>query len=610
MHNLERMNVQDSMKTRKIRGGMFGAFTSGLARAAPRATSAMGRSGSHAATSFGRRPQLSLASLLGQNSRRLMSGKSQSLFGTATYGKKKPEGKKVPVYTKVENLKENPTVQQLQSLHTSSLPRAWKKLLPDENVPLDKSRNEFISLLTNSLKQKGRIQELTSTAAAAAPPAAPVANQATGASTGLAHFGNAAAAGVAPPTTVTRGALELLKHSNQHHIKEGAKLVEFLQPATETSIASAAKEVRKFIAEESPLLPAQIDIEARNILTTGGLDVSRLVRLKASELLYWQPISNLALHLGKRTPLFKPTGMFRRILLPESLMFSSRNLTRLQGNPTLKSIPTQEGFTQINQDLFDILRYKLSNELNFNVRNFKGIFTPESIVILKMGIVRAYLEINQDFAKKLFSTFLVCANEGLLTTATYKSFLTNLENNPEEAFKQLNDLIKAEAETEQQVRRQRQTSRAGSEGWHKQKYFQQFLAASGVAAILLLLGFAGVNTGFPIIDNIIFNLITLGKLQYGVKDTKDKVTNSELGVLGTIVDDVIVKPILQKAQEQGKTLIEAKEAAQEKYKEVTAPYRPKPWYESIGNTFGTFTRKNKKLSPIAEINESKVSNND
>lgn len=606
------MNFVQTRKTKKIRGGMFGA----LGRATSHATSTLGSSASRAVSSFGKGSQL--ASLLAQGSRRQMSGKPQSAFGqlSASHLAGLASGKpKQPVQQ--EKFSKNtfptkPTLKNIKRIHHASRAGVWKRMFPNDPLPFGLSVEQYEALLIEKLRKKGALVE----------EAAAVEEIAGNSMQGI--YGNAELAEAAPamqrPTGAFYPSSPLLSTASQRVlVTQGEDFVNFSSPVNVPNIEQLANEVRTKMSVATPILQEQLNIEFREVLLKTSLNKNRVDVLKASELLYWEPLRNFIFQVGrvpgvKALPGMSSTGAFRNIYLPELFMLSKTNVGAMQKNPTLAKQPSQEGYLRINQDIFDILRYKLSYEPNFNPKEFKMLFDPASILKLKTALVKCYLTKNQELAKSLFSNFLECANFGLLTPIVYKQFLSTLELNPEAAFKLLLELLGNAAKRETLLKGIHEETFVRSKGWFAGKMFWQFVAGSGVAALLLLISFSGTSTGIPIIDNLVFHNFVLGRAETFVKEQYDEFTKSRFAALGRLVIDKIVEPVIKDAEKTGKPLLEMKEAAKQKYEEVTEPYMSKSWLQRAITSIRGITRKNKAakqtLSPLVEVNESSITKND
>lgn len=606
------MPYESRNQTRKTRGGMFSVaaprFIQRLSTAAvPKAVSSILSRGM---------PAIGVAS--SGIPFRAMSGKPQSEFGqmSATHLTGLTSGK-VGKSVQQEKFSKNtfpskPTLKNIKRIHHASRAGVWKKLLADDPLPPGLSVEKYEDLLIEKLRKKGILLE----EAAAAEEIAGESMQGA--------FGNAEFADATPGIYSLRGPFHqspslLSAMSHRVLIEQGNHFAKFSSPANATNIEQLANEVRTKIPVATPILQEQLNIEFREVLLKTSLNKNRVDVLKASELLYWEPLRNFIFQAGrvpgvKAFPGMSSTGLFRSIYLPELLMLSRGNVGAMQKNPTLSKQPSQDGYLRINQDIFDILRYKLSYEPTFNPKEFKQLFDPASILKLKTALVKCYLTKNQELAKALFSNFLECANFGLLTPIVYKQFLSTLEVNPEAAFKLLLELLGNAAKRETLLKGIHEETFIRSKGWFAGKMFWQFVAGSGVVSLLLFISFSGTSTGIPIIDNFVFRNFTAGRAEDLVKEQYDEFTKSRFAALGRLVVDKIVEPVIKDAQETGKPLLEIKEAVKQKYEEVTEPYMTKSWLQRTIETISRLTRKNKAakptLSPLIEVNESRLTNND
>jgi hypothetical protein len=559
-------------------------------------------------------PAMGLAASEAQS--RSMSGKPQSDFGQmpashlagVTSGKPR---KSVEVRFSKNTFPSKPKIENVKRIHHASRPGVWKKLLPNAPLPSGLSVEQYEALLIEKLRKKGILLEEAAV------------DEIAGESMQGA-FGNAELADAAPAIPSLSGAFHhtspvLSPMSHRVIVDQGKYFAQFSSPVNAANIEEVANDVRTKIPVATPILQEQLNIEFREVLLKTSLNKNRVDVLKASELLYWEPLRNFIFQAGrvpgvKALPGMSSTGVFRSIYLPELLMLSRGNVGAMQKNPTLSKQPSQEGYLRINQDIFDILRYKLSYEPTFNPKEFKQLFDPASILKLKTALVKCYLTKNQELAKALFSNFLECANFGLLTPIVYKQFLSTLEVNPEAAFKLLLELLGNAAKRETLLKGIHEETFIRSKGWFAGKMFWQFVAGSGVVSLLLFISFSGTSTGIPIIDNFVFRNFIAGRAEDLVKEQYDEFTKSRFAALGRLVVDKIVEPVMKDAQETGKPILQIKEAAQQKYEEVTEPYMKKSWLQRTIESLRGLTRKNKAskqtLTPLAEVNESRITNND
>jgi hypothetical protein len=504
----------------------------------------------------------------------------------------------------------NITTDNISRIHHASYKGVWKKLFPADPIPSGLTPEDWQTLMIQKLERNGRLKKN------ATEPVKPLVE---------------AKDNVDKTIISSLIAVEANPVEAEFFAEEGKDFLAINTPYRDVkqAIMNHAKNIRESTqnivngnAPEPPILTETLNAQRERILLQTNPDLERVKELQLSEIMYWQPIRSLIFKLGypaaTRLPIL--SKMTRSITFPAQLMISGRNLSQMRKSSMLPFEPKVSGWETIQNDIFTIARYKLSYTSNFNFKSFKLIFDPESLSRLKFGIIKYYLQ-DKNGGKQLLSDFIDTVNYGLIDEPRImKEFLKLLERDPTSAHAYLNSILSTDAA---QAIKQKYVSREAflkSKGWFAGRTMWTVLLGSSLFGFLLFLGWFGVKSGFPILDNISFRLFTIGEgppsaLTEAGKWIKEKLSKAgtEAAVIGNIIETE-VKPRLENViEEKGKPVSELINKAAQKHKEVTGPYRETTWQEYFtGRKYPKavpFRNRTLKLPKVNEVNESSTENN-
>jgi hypothetical protein len=607
------MSGKQRSRTRKLKGGMFGVLKQGAQRAAHTASSLAGRIGQAAPTWMG-----GPKGVFRPPARPMSSSKGASVVNLGTRPSKVPgkrsgylsASKPINIKLTTEEFPErNVTVNNVRRIHHASYKGIWRKLFPRNGIPPNLTKQQFEDLMIQKLEENGRLFK-------------PKANATASSATKIQEADNFIAASLLTNEANPQEA-QLLAEAGDDYLQMNPPLGE-----VKGAVSNYAREIRSKSAEnvhgiqntKEPVLVQTLNAQRERILLETTPNMERLKELQLSEILYWQPLRTLVYKLGfplvNRLPLV--SRMTRSVMFPGQMMLSGRNLSKMRSSSMLPFEPSHGGWETINTDIATIVRYKLSYSSNFDFKAFKTIFDPDSLVRLKFGIVKYYL-LDKEGGKQLLSDFFDTVNYGLINEPSiFNDFLKKLERDPIQAHEYLNSLLSTEAA--QRIKQKYVTREAylKSKGWFAGRTMWSVLLGSGIAGCLLLLGWFGVKSGFPILDNLAFRLFVIGEsspssLSEVAATIKEKLQTlgSEASIYGRVIEGELLTPAIENAKERGKPISNLVQKALEQHEQITGPYRNTTFSELFTGRKYPKPLRNRtlKLPKINEANESVINNN-
>lgn len=344
----------------------------------------------------------------------------------------------------------------------------------------------------------------------------------------------------------------------------------------EVQISSVLSSALKYSTEVSPSKKLAENIKenrAEIIMEDKSTPVKMLMRYK--------PVSDFVFLMAERPGLRK---IFKKTYISSRMTISKRNLPYLNSGdaPLL-----QKDVKEINRIIVRELHKKLNLNPGFNVKSFMNTFDNETLVELKIAISSHYMVYGEKSTRILLKTFVDCAEEGLITKEVLRKFLNDFLFNAEDGLTYLKEILRDSAKKSLNLKRTRKEQFSKAVGWFGGRMLWTVIGFSGVATLLLFLGWVGVKSGVPIVDNVFFKLFfrqdaaPLGAVDRVAELIKTKLEQGveESDIMGKLVFDLLQTTYGEKLEGIKGPMKDVAEKLKIKYMETTKPYRRQTFIE-------------------------------
>ena len=351
--------------------------------------------------------------------------------------------------------------------------------------------------------------------------------------------------------------------------KAGEKVTKANASSTVSSAFQYVKdgEISKTLEKEIQRDRAEIIMEDRSTL--------------AKTILSYQPISDFALLLAERPGIRK---LVKKTYVASRMTISKRNLPHIRlGN----FVPHASDIKDINRIIVREVYKKLDLNPKFDVKSFMKTFDTETLVELKIALSSHYLVHGEKSTRILLKTFVDCTEEGLITKEVLRKFLNDFLHDSEDGLTYLKEILKESAKKSLELKRTRKQQFVKAIGWFGGRMLWSVVALSGAATLLLFLGWAGVKSGIPIVDNVFFKLFfrmegsPLGAVDNVAALIKQKLEEGveESEVMSKLVFDLLQSTYGEDLENVKGPMKEVAEKLKKKYLETTKPYRKQTFLE-------------------------------
>jgi hypothetical protein len=340
-----------------------------------------------------------------------------------------------------------------------------------------------------------------------------------------------------------------------------------------SSILSSALKYAPEVSPSKKLTESIKENRAEVIMENSSAPIKMLMK--------YQPVSDFMFLLAERPGLRK---IFKKTYVSSRMTISKRNLPYLKVG---ESEPLQKDIKEINQIIVRELHKKLNLNPGFQVKSFMNTFDTETLVELKIAISSHYMVHGEKSTRILLKTFVDCAEQGLITKEVLRKFLNDFLFNADDGLVYLKEILRDSAKKSLNLKRTRKEQFSKAIGWFGGRMLWTVIGFSGVATLLLFLGWAGVKSGVPIVDNVFFKLffrqdgapfgavdkvadLIKKKLEEGVEESE---------VMGKLVFDLLQTTYGDNLDNVKGPMKDVAEKLKKKYMETTKPYRRQTFLE-------------------------------
>lgn len=522
--------VEQKNKTRKLRGGMFGR-TAMLAKSAfTRATPMLSKTASSAAR---------FASTASTDKKYLLPLSKNDFKQELELS---TEGDKI--------LSQQKLSEMVGRINPKSIPGVYKQYFPQDTATASLSKQNLKQKIAQYLEEKGKLEKEK-----------PKENVPK-----------------AEPKETINEENNVMSNNNDENfttISKGkdSKPAEKLSTGELSSLVTTAFRLlkervpNKKMAEDVQKDRAQIIMQDKSTVT--------------KMLMSYQPIADFSLLLAERPGIRK---IVKKTYVASRMTISKRNV------PHFKDMiirPIANDVKDINRIIVREVHKKLDLNPKFDVKSFMKVFDTETLVELKIAIAAHFMTYGEQSTRILLKTFVDCVEQGLVTNEVLRKFLNDSLHNPDDGLKYLKEILKESAKKSLELKRTRKQQFVKSIGWFGGRMLWSVVALSGAATLLLFMGFAGVKSGIPIVDNLYFRLFykqegaPAGAIDKVTKLIKEKIEEGveESEVMGRFTLAVLQELYGDNLENVKGPLKEVAQKIKKKYLESTKPYRKQTFLE-------------------------------
>jgi hypothetical protein len=364
-----------------------------------------------------------------------------------------------------------------------------------------------------------------------------------------------------------------LQENNTNYTTIGKETGAKVPPPKSSSILSSALRYAPDVSPSKKLTESIKEDRAEVIMENSSAPIKMLMK--------YQPVSDFIFLLAERPGLRK---IFKKTYVSSRMTISKRNLPYLKVG---ESEPLQKDIKEINQIIVRELHKKLNLNPGFQVKSFMNTFDTETLVELKIAISSHYMVYGEKSTRILLKTFVDCAEQGLITKEVLRKFLNDFLFNADDGLVYLKEILRDSAKKSLNLKRTRKEQFSKAVGWFGGRMLWTVIGFSGVATLLLFLGWAGVKSGVPIVDNVFFKLFfRQDGAPFGAVDkvadlikTKLEEGVEESEVMGKLVFDLLQTTYGDNLDNVKGPMKDVAEKLKKKYMETTKPYRRQTFLE-------------------------------